>query len=78
MINIDTIVTNLLTLVVWPIFAGAATIMFIWAGFTFLTASGDVSKIAQAKKAVLWGAIGIGVGLAAFSAKNIVTAILGV
>lgn len=77
-IDVNQIMSNILTMVLWPVLAGVIVVMFIWAGFIFLTAQGEPGKITQAKKAVLWGTIGIGVALAGFSAENIVKSILGV
>ncbi|MDD4930816.1 MAG: pilin [Candidatus Colwellbacteria bacterium] len=50
-------VINFILLIAAPI----AALMYVWAGFMFLTAGGDPKKIDQAKKAVLWTSIGIGV-----------------
>lgn len=45
------------------IFGALALICFIIAGFLYLTAQGEPSQIEKAKKAVLYGIIGIVVGL---------------
>lgn len=50
---------------VWYIFAGIAIIMFLVAGILFLTASGNPGKLDQAKQAVIWGIVGIVVGVSA-------------
>ena len=71
-----TIIDNLLSIVVWPVFFGASIIMIIWAGFLFLTAHGDPAKIITAQKAVIWAVVGIVVAIAAFSAVNIINKIL--
>jgi hypothetical protein len=43
-----------------------AVIFIIWGGITYMTASGDDTKIATAKKRIIWGLVGaaiiIGVG----------------
>ena len=78
MLPVANIINNVLSIVVWPVFGGAIVIMFIWAGFMFLTAAGDASKLASAKRAVIWGIVGIMVGVAGFSAYRIVSTILGV
>ncbi len=75
---INDILTHLLDIVVWPIFAAASVLIFIWAGFLFLTAQGEPSKIAAARKAFLWASIGIAVAIVGFSATNIISSILGV
>ncbi len=64
--------------ILWPFFAGFAVIMFIVAGFMFLTAQGEASKIQVARSAVVWGAVGVAVGLLAFSIPFVVKFSLGV
>ncbi len=63
--------------IVWPIFIGLAIIMFIVAGFLFLKAQGDPAETKTAQKAVMWGVVGIIVGILAFSIPRIVTSLLG-
>jgi len=41
--------------------AAIAALMYIWAGFQFLTAGGDEKKISTAKKTLVWTTIGIAV-----------------
>lgn len=50
-------IINLLLLVGAPL----ATLMYVWAGFQFLSSAGDEKKISVAKKTVLWTTIGIAV-----------------
>ena len=69
-------INRLLNLVVWPVFIGAVVVMGVWAGFLFVTAQGDASKLATARKAVLWTIIGVVVGIAAFSAVRIIGTVL--
>ncbi|OGZ69451.1 MAG: hypothetical protein A3D44_03445 [Candidatus Staskawiczbacteria bacterium RIFCSPHIGHO2_02_FULL_42_22] len=57
---------------IWPIFVGFAVIMFVVAGFLFLTAAGEATKVASARQAILWGIIGVVVGILAFSIPFIV------
>jgi hypothetical protein len=57
---------------VWYIFFGVAVIMFILAGIQFLTARGDPGKIATARNAVIWGTIGVFVGILGFSIVEII------
>lgn len=61
---------------IWPIFAGFAVIMFVVAGFLFLTAQGDAAKLKDARNAVVFGAVGVGVGLLAFSIPLIIQKLL--
>ena len=57
---------------VWPIFIGIAILMFLIAGLTFITANGDAGKIKTARDAMIWGVVGLIVGLLAFSLPDIV------
>jgi chitodextrinase len=43
-----------------------ASVFLIWAGFLFLTAQGNESKLARAKKTFVWACIGFGVLLASW------------
>jgi hypothetical protein len=43
-----------------------ASIFLIWAGFMFLTAQGNESKLTAAKKAFVWSCIGFGVLIGAW------------
>ncbi len=74
--SVQQIITNLMDFIVWPIFVGAVVIMFVWAGFLFVTANGDPTKISTARKAVLWAVVGVVVGLVAFSIINVIYDIL--
>lgn len=70
-------IVNIVLDFVWPIFAGFAVLMFIIAGFYFLTSQGDATKVATARQAVLWGIVGVVVGLVAFSIPAIVRLTVG-
>lgn len=61
---------------IWPLFIVVATLMFLVAGFMFVTANGDPAKIATGKKAVVGAAIGIVVAILAFSAVDIITELI--
>ncbi len=63
---------------VWTIFAVVAVFCFVYAGMLYLTASGDPQKLEKAKKAVIWGVVGIIIAIVAFSAVSIIKALLGV
>ncbi len=75
---LNDIITRLLNLVVWPLFTGLVIIMFIWAGFLFLTGRGDPTKTETARKAVIWAVAGIIVAIIGFSAYAFIKNILGV
>ena len=70
-------IINIILDFIWPIFAGFAVIMFLVAAFMFLTSAGDPAKVATARQAVLWGVVGVVVGLIAFSIPLIVRQTLG-
>jgi len=63
---------------IWPVFVGIAIIMFIFAGFTFVTAAGDPGKIKLARDATVWGLLGVVVGLLAFSIPFLIQNSLGI
>lgn len=70
--NVGRIMNNILK-PMWIIFVAFAILMFLVAGFNFLAADGDPTKIGTAKKAVLWGVVGIVVGFLAFAIVNIIS-----
>lgn len=63
---------------IWPIFGAFAVIMFIYAGFLFLNAKGDISRVKDARNALLWGMVGVAVAMLAGFLPFIVFALLGV
>lgn len=74
--NIGGVVDAIFALI-WPIFAAFAVIMFIIAGIQFLSAQGEPNKISQARQSLIWGAVGMAVGLLAFSIPFIIDNALG-
>jgi len=70
-------IVNIVLNFIWPIFVGFAVIMFLVAGFLFLTAQGDPGKVGAARQAILWGIIGVVVGVIAFSIPFIIRTTLG-
>jgi len=70
-------IVNIVLNFIWPIFVGFAVIMFLVAGFLFLTAQGDPGKVGAARQAILWGIIGVVVGVIAFSIPFIIRNTLG-
>lgn len=54
-------IVNLLTFIVGAI----AVILIIYAGYKFVTSSGDPGKVASAKTAIVYALIGIGIAAAA-------------
>ncbi len=70
----DIIIDNIL----WNIAIAFVIIMFTLAGFKFLTAQGDTSKVAEARNAVIWGLAGTVVIVLAWSAITLVKRTLGI
>lgn len=70
-------IVNIVLNFIWPLFVGFAVIMFLVAGFMFLTAQGAPEKIATARMSILWGVIGVVIGIIAFSIPFIVRNTLG-
>ena len=62
--------------ILWPIVFAAIIILFVVAGFLFLTAKGDVEQIEKARQAAIWGAIGTAVIVIGFSIVNLVKTLL--
>jgi hypothetical protein len=71
------VIINAILNFIWPIFVGFAVIMFIVAAFLFLSANGDPGKIGTARQAVLWGIVGVVIGVLAFSIPFVVRNTLG-
>lgn len=69
--TVQNLVTRILT-PVWEVFIGISIMMIIFAGILFLFASGDPEKVKTARNAFLWGAVGIAVGVLAFSITVII------
>ena len=63
--------------IMWPVVVAFSIVMFILAGFLFMTAQGDADKIQQARSSVIWGVVGIAVALLAFSIPFIVRNTIG-
>jgi len=78
MYPIATIIDNIRLWIIEPIFFGLAIIMFLYAGILFLIAEGDPSKLTKARQAVLWGVIGIVVGLLGYGIAGLLRSIVGV
>ena len=72
-IGIVNVVLNFL----WPIFIGVAVLMFLIAAFMFLFARGNAEQVAAARQALLWGVIGIVVGILAFSIPFVIRNVSG-
>ncbi|MBU2635258.1 pilin [Patescibacteria group bacterium] len=67
-------VTNIL----FTLLVLGAVISFIYAGFLFVTSSGDPQKFDTAKKAVLYGVIGLLIAFSSWGIVKLVKTIFGV
>ena len=67
----------LLEQVVWVVFTAIAVVSFVLAGILFLTSQGSPDKVSAARGAVLWGVVGIVVGILAYAIIQIVGSALG-
>lgn len=74
---IDNFLLAILNLM-WAVFATFAVISFIIAGIIFLSAQGEPGKVNQARQAVIWGVVGVGVALLSASIPGIMSLYLGV
>ena len=54
-----------------------AILIILYAAFLFLTAGGNEEKVASAKNALIWGLVGIAVGLFSANAVNFINQIIG-
>lgn len=78
--NVNISIANVLSgvfAIVWPVVVAVIIIMFIVAGFEFLTAQGAPEKLKLARSAVIWGIAGVMVIVLAFSIITIVRITLG-
>lgn len=61
---------------IWPFFAAYAVIMYIIAAFMFFTANGEAGKVKDARNAIIWGSVGVAVGVLAFSLPFLIAGLL--
>lgn len=74
-INIGAILGRVKT-ILFVIFDAIAVIIVVYAGIKYLTARGDPTKVNEANKALIWGAVGVAVGLLAPFISGIVNWLL--
>lgn len=67
-INLVNTILNL----IWPIFIGFAVVMFIISGFYFIAARGEPEGVDKARQFLIWGVVGVAVGVIAFSIPYVV------
>lgn len=80
-IPINQIILNLkqnILNVVWTIAEAFVIMMFVMAGFKYLTAEGKPDKIDEANKAVMWGLFGTAVIVLAWSIVWIIRFTIGI
>lgn len=69
---------DILFSILWPVAVAFFIVMFVIAGFMFATSNGDPDKTAQARGAVIYGAVGVVVALVAFSIVFVLRNLVGV
>lgn len=73
-------ITNIINNIVkWfqGIVLALGVIMIAWAGFTWMTAGGDETKLKTARERLIYGLVGIGVALFAGGAQVFINNIIG-
>ncbi|MBX4200791.1 pilin [Candidatus Parcubacteria bacterium] len=66
-----------ITKYVTGLIATISVLIFIYAGFLYLTSAGDPAKISHANKAVIYAFIGIAISLAGTGLVAVITAVIG-
>jgi len=74
-LTINTVIDAIFS-ILWPVAVAFFIIMFVYAGFLFATAQGEPEGVAKARRAVIWGAVGVVVALLAWSIVFIVRNLL--
>lgn len=72
----DRMISGILS-AIWKIFMVVAVIGIVMSGVLFLTAQGDAKKLQTARQALLWGIIGVVVGIVAYSMVGIISRTIG-
>ena len=70
-ISAGTLLTNALN-IVYFVMGSVAVIIIILAGYRYMTASGDSSKITKASQAIIYAVVGLVVIVCAFAITNFV------
>lgn len=73
----EVLINLVINRLIWPLVVTAVIILFIIAGFSFLTAQGDPGKLEAARKFLIWGIIGVIIIIIAFSTIITIRWILG-
>ena len=64
-------ITAIVESIIWSIAVTFVIVMFVIAGFKFLTAQGNSTQVAEARQAVIWGLVGAAVIVLAWSIVTI-------
>lgn len=78
---ISNVIFNLLIItqnILWMVAVTFTIIMFVRAGFQYLTAKGEPEKVKEANNSVIWGSVGAAVIVLAWSIINVVRIQIGV
>lgn len=70
------LINNIFNYLIWPFVVTVVIILFIMAGFAFITAAGEPGKLDTAKKFLIWALIGVVVIIVAFSIVITIQSIL--
>lgn len=70
--TIEQLIETLIRDIFIPIGGVLAVLMVMWAGFLYVTARGDTTKIKKAHDALLWAVIGAGILLGAWAISEAV------
>lgn len=73
--TLDTTVTALINWVI-GIIAIVAIVMFVYAGYLYISSSGDEKKVGQAKSLILYSVIGLVVTILAYSIVGFMNSLL--
>jgi type IV secretory pathway VirB2 component (pilin) len=72
--DLTTFITTVLNSVVMPLAAMVAVVFIIWAGFSYVTAQGNLAKLKEAHARLLWALIGTGILLGAAGISQVIQA----
>jgi len=72
-----TVLINIIVNVMWWVFITVSIVCFIIIGILFLSNLGNPEEISKARRALIWGGVGIGVGIFAFGILRLIMNTLG-
>ena len=79
-INVNSIpdfLNSIIKNILMPIGAVLAVLMIMYAGFLYVTARGNETKIGEARSALTWAVIGAAILLGAWAISQVITATIG-